>query len=231
MIMNVLIVSIVGGLLCLDRVFIQVLISRPIVAAPVIGLILGDPYTGLIAGAFIELFWIDRLPIGTYVPPNDTIAAVLIAAGAIESGRILGYLPQGLISLAVLIFIPVAIVAQKMELWMIRGNEKPAKEALNDALHGDTRSISKNHLRAALMNWFFPAGLILITLPIGVGVMTWVYPRLPPWNIRGLQLLYGLFPLIGVAVTLNTIRLRGTFPIFCAVFLAMTVILYYLRNV
>ena len=37
MIMNVLIVSIVGGILCLDRIFVQVLISRPIVAAPVIG--------------------------------------------------------------------------------------------------------------------------------------------------------------------------------------------------
>ena len=58
MIVNVLIVSIVGGILCLDRIFVQALISRPIVAAPVIGLILGDPYTGLIAGAFIELFWI-----------------------------------------------------------------------------------------------------------------------------------------------------------------------------
>ena len=70
MIMNVLIVSIVGGILCLDRIFVQVLISRPIVAAPVIGMILGDPYTGLIAGAFIELFWIDRLPIGAAVALN-----------------------------------------------------------------------------------------------------------------------------------------------------------------
>ncbi len=229
MIMNVLIVSIVGGILCLDRVFAQFLISRPIVAAPMIGLILGDPYTGLVAGAFIELFWIDRLPIGAYVPPNDTLAAILIAAGAIESGRILGYLPQGLIALALLIFIPLAIVAQKMELWIIRGNEKLAKEALNDAVHGDTRSISKNHLCAALRNWLYPAGLILISLPIGIGVMTWVYPRLASWNIRGLQLIYGLFPLIGIAVTLNTIRLRGTLPVFCAVFLAMTAILNYFR--
>jgi PTS system mannose-specific IIC component len=228
MIMNILIVSIVGGLLCLDRVFAQFLISRPIVAAPVIGSILGDPYTGLIAGAFIELFWIDRLPIGGYLPPNDTIAAILITAGAIESGRILGHLPQGLITLALLIFIPLAFVAQKMELWIIRGNEKLAKEALNDAVYGDTRSISKNHLYAVLKNWFFPAGLILLALPIGIGVITWVYPRLPSSNIRGLQLIYGLFPLIGIAVTLNTIRLRGTLPVFCAVFLTLTAVLHYL---
>jgi mannose PTS system EIIC component len=231
MILNVLIVSIVGGVLCLDRIFVQALISRPIVAAPVIGMILGDPYTGLIAGAFIELFWIDRLPIGAYIPPNDTIAAVLIAAGAIESGRILGHLPQGLIALAVLIFIPLAVLAQKMELWVVRGNEKLAKDALSDAARGDIRSISRNHLRAALRSWLLPAGMILITLPVGIGVMTWVYPRLTPWILRGLNLVYGLIPLIGAAVALNTINLRGTLPIFCAVFLIMTVILHYIRYV
>ncbi len=99
MVNNVVIVSIVG-LLCLDRVFIQTMISRPVVSAPLIGLILGDPYTGLVSGAFIELFWIDRPAIGAYIPPNDTIAAVLIAAGAIESGRVIGELSQGLIAAA-----------------------------------------------------------------------------------------------------------------------------------
>ena len=70
MILKIIIVSVVGGILCLDRVVLQAMISRPIVAAPVIGLILGDPYTGLIVGAFIELFWIDRFPIGAYFLPT-----------------------------------------------------------------------------------------------------------------------------------------------------------------
>lgn len=231
MIMNILIVSIVGGILCLDRVFVQTMISRPIVAAPVIGLCLGDPYTGLISGAFIELFWSDRLPIGAYIPPNDTIASVLIAAGAIESGKILGDLPPGLIAMAVLIYIPMALVAKKMEFRLILYNEGLAKEALNDALNGDIRSITRNHLRAALSAWILPAGLILITLPIGIGIMTWIYPRLLPSVIRGFQLIYSLIPLIGTAVALNSISLRGMIPIFCAVFLAATVILYYMRYV
>ena len=106
-----------------------------------------------------------------------------------------------------------------MDLWVIRGNEKLARDALSDAAHGDIRSISRNHLRAALRSWLLPTGMILITLPVGIGVMTWVYPRLAPWIIRGLNLIYGLIPLIGAAVALNTINLRGTLPIFCAVFL------------
>jgi len=230
MIMNVLIVSIAGGLFCLDRVFIQTLISRPIVAAPVTGAILGDPYTGLIAGAFIELFWIDHLPIGAYVPPNDTVAAILIAACAIESGRILGHLPQGLIALAVLISVPFAYLAQQMDRWIIRGNERPANDALKNVMDGAPPAIARKHLFAALKTWLLSAGLILIAIPIGIGVMTWGYPRLTPRFIRGLDLVYGLIPLIGTAVTLNTIHLRGALPIFCAVFLSATVILHYIRS-
>jgi PTS system mannose-specific IIC component len=229
MFMNVLIVSIAGGLLCLDRVFIQTLISRPIVAAPVTGAILGDPYTGLIAGAFIELFWIDRLPIGAYVPPNDTVAAILIAACAIESGRILGHLPQGLVALAVLIFVPFAYLAQQLDRWIIRGNEKPADDALKNVLSGAPPAIARKHIFAALKIWLLSTGLILIAIPIGVGIMTWGYPRLTPRIIRGLDLVYGLLPLIGTAVALNTIHLRGALPIFCAVFLTATVILHYIR--
>jgi mannose PTS system EIIC component len=227
---NVLIVSIVGGILCLDRIFVQALISRPIVAGPVIGLILGDPYTGLITGAFIELFWIDRLPIGAYNPPNDTIAAVLIAAGAIESGRILGHLPQELIALAVLIFIPLAFLEQRMELWVVCGNEKLARDTVREAAQGDIRYISRNHLRAALRGWLLPTVMILVAFPLGVGVMTWVYPHLASWIVRALNLLYGTLPLIGAAVAFNTIHQRGALTIFCTVFLMVTVILYYIRN-
>jgi mannose PTS system EIIC component len=230
MIMNILIVSIVGGILCLDRIFVQTLISRPIVAAPVIGLILGDLYTGLIAGAFIELFWIDRIPIGGYIPPGDTIAAVLIAAGAIESGRILGHLTEELIALSVLTFIPLALLEQRMELWVVRGNEKLARAALRDVARGDIRSISRNHLRAALRGWLLPTVMVLIALPIGVGAMTWIYPHLASWIIRGLDLVYGMLPLIGAAVAFNTIHLRGALPIFCVVFLTMTIMLHYIRN-
>jgi PTS system mannose-specific IIC component len=230
MIMNVLIVSIVGGTLCLDRVFVQTLISRPIVSAPLIGTILGDPYTGLIAGAFIELFWIDRLPIGTYIPPNDTIAAVLVTAGAIESGKILGHLPQELIALAVLTFIPLAILEQKMELRVIiRGNEKLAKGAFTAAARGDIRAVSRSHFRAALRSWLLPTAMILIALPLGVGAMSWVYPRLAPWTVRGLNLVYGILPMIGAAAAFNTIHLRGALPILCAVFLITTAILRYIR--
>lgn len=230
MFLDLMIVSAAGGMLCLDRVLIQTMISRPIVAAPVIGLILGDPYTGLIAGAFIELFWIDRVPIGAYVPPNDTMAAILITAAAVGSGRILGDLPQGLIALAVLILVPLGIAAQKMDRWIVRTNEAPAREALDDAVKGDVRAIERRHLTAILKTYLFSFFFILIALPLGAGLLVWLYPRLALWTIRGLTLVYAALPLIGAAVALNTIHLRGTVPVFCATFLIATVILGFIRG-
>ncbi len=230
MILKVMVVSFAGAFLCLDRVVLQVMISRPIVAAPIIGLILGDPYTGLIAGAFIELFWIDRLPIGAYIPPNDTMAAILITASSIESARLLGNISQGLIALSVLIFIPFGVLGQRMELWIIQGNEKLTRDALNDAARGDIRSIARKHLSAILKTYLLSAAFILIALPIGIAAMTWLYPRLAPFVIRGLTLLYSLLPLLGAAVALNTINIRGIVPIFCAVFLAATVVLGLIRS-
>jgi PTS system mannose-specific IIC component len=230
MMLKLIAVSLAGGVLCLDRVVLQAMISRPIVAAPLIGLILGDPYTGLITGAFIELLWIDRLPIGSYIAPNDTVAAILITASSIESAQLLGGISQGLIALAVLIIIPLGILAQRMELWIIKGNEKLVGDALNDAARGDMRSIARKHLFVILKTYLMSVAFILITMPIGIAAMTWLYPRLATQMVRGLTLLYDLFPLLGAAVALNTINIRGSIPIFCAAFLCVTVIIGFIRN-
>lgn len=230
MILKLIAVSFTGGILCLDRIVLQAMISRPIVAAPLIGLILGDPYTGLIAGAFIELFWIDRLPIGAYIPPNDTVAAILSTASSIESARLLGGSSQGLIAFAVLIVVPLWILAQRMELWLGKGNEKLVEEALNDAERGDVGAIARRHRTAILKAYLLSVAFILIAMAVLILVMTWIYPRLASPIIRGLTLLYSLFPLLGAAVALNTVNVRGAIPIFCAAFLCVTAIIGFIRG-
>jgi len=89
------------------------MISRPIVIAPVIGIVLGNPYAGLIIGAMLELFWMDRSPIGIYIPPNDSIAAALAASLAILAGQSLGVVTKELTALSILLAIPFGILAKK----------------------------------------------------------------------------------------------------------------------
>ncbi|MEG1639194.1 MAG: PTS sugar transporter subunit IIC, partial [Erysipelotrichaceae bacterium] len=45
-------------------------INRPIVLAPLVGLILGDLEAGLVIGATLELFFMGAVSIGAYVPPD-----------------------------------------------------------------------------------------------------------------------------------------------------------------
>jgi mannose/fructose/N-acetylgalactosamine-specific phosphotransferase system component IIC len=222
-------VVIAGAILCLDRVAPQVMISRPIVAGPAIGILLNDPYTGLITGALIELFWIDRPPIGAYMPPNDTMAAVLIAAASIESGRLLGGPSSGLIVLAVLLYMPLSYLARRMELQLCRGNEELAEAALRHAEHGEIRAIAGLHLTAILRAYLAAAVFILVALPPGIALLTWIYPLLAEWTVRGLIMVYGILPLIGTAVALNAVKVRGAVPLFCGIFLAATVVIRLVR--
>ncbi len=231
MIANVIITSVVGGFLCLDRVFLLLMISRPIVAAPLIGFILGDPYTGLVAGAFTELFWIDRLPMGMYIPPNSTITAILITASSIEAGHLLGFMPRGMFALAVLVFVPFGHFAQKMDIWIVRGNEKLADEALRDVMKIDGNSLSRKHFFPLLKTWAFSGGFIMVALGAGIPLLAFLYPALPGWTGRGLEILYPLLPLIGTAVALNSVHVRGFFPVFCGVFLFAGALFYYIRGI
>ena len=63
--MSWLAVALWGGAVGLDATsFPQVMISRPIVAAAVTGLLLGEPLAGIGVGVILELFALVILPIG-----------------------------------------------------------------------------------------------------------------------------------------------------------------------
>jgi PTS system mannose-specific IIC component len=218
---KIILISFVGGLLCLDRVFIQAMISRPIIIAPVIGSILGDPYAGLIIGAILELFWIDRLPIGIYIPPNDSIAAAMAASTAILTSQALGIVTKELIALSILLAIPFGILAKKMDVKIIESNNVLSDQALDDAKALNISAIErKTYLGLAKVSIFYIALLFILQL-IFIPVMIWIYPKLPvPVNAM-LSLTYYFLPLVGIAVALNTIKLRRAIPVFCAIFLVV----------
>lgn len=74
-----------GTLVALDLVSVpQVMISRPVVAGTIAGLIAGDLEAGLRVGVLFELFALDVLPIGAVRYPDygpATVAAVALASG------------------------------------------------------------------------------------------------------------------------------------------------------
>lgn len=218
-------IALLGGVICLDRVVLQAMISRPIVAGPLIGMFLSEPLTGLTIGAFIELLWIDRLPMGLYTPPNDSVAAILATAGTILAGRELGAFPRELIALGILLFLPSALLARQVDVWVIKTNDRLSQRAAEYARLGDIRGLAREH-RYGFVKVFAGAFLIIVVCLVpGVMVLKWAFPLLPERALKALSYTYCFIPLLGIAVALNTIKLRGTIPFFAGIFLLATLVM------
>ncbi|HRS84037.1 MAG TPA: PTS sugar transporter subunit IIC [Smithellaceae bacterium] len=227
MLTQIVILSLVGGLLCLDRIFLQAMLSRPIVIAPVTGFFLGDSYTGLIIGAIFELFWMDRAPIGIYIPPNDSIASAFAAALAILAGQSLGAVTKELTALSVLLAVPFGILAKKIDVRMMSANDLLSDRALEAARTLNLRAIENMTYLALGRAFVFYAGLLLILQLIFIPAVIWLYPKLPVQIGDALSLTYYFLPVLGTAVALGTIKLRGAVPVFCAIFLAAALTMDY----
>jgi PTS system mannose-specific IIC component len=201
------------------------MIARPVIAAPLVGIFLGDLYSGLLIGALIELFWIDRLPIGTFVPPNDSITAILIAASSILSSQIIGHNFREIMTFSILIFIPFGFIGQKMDIFYIQLNDRLSKGALRCAEQSDINGIALRHLLSPVLYFFFSFFFILIFLFPGVSLILFIFPHFSPSIIKALNFIFLFFPLLGISVALNTIHHRGMIPVFCGIFLVIITIL------
>lgn len=227
---DIIIIALCGSLLCLDRVFIQAMISRPVVIAPIVGLLLNNLYAGLMIGALIELIWIDRLPIGTYIPPNDSIAAVVATAIAAMAGSNLGNISPELIALSVLLAIPCGMLAKQIDVMVVQSNNVMSDKALADAQKGDVRAIERKNYLGLIRVFLFYAVFLLAVQAALVPSVIWVFPGLNDILLRALSFTYYFLPLLGIAVAINMLKLRNTIPIVCAVFLVVAVLLEFFHG-
>lgn len=225
MLTKIILLSFWGGVFCLDRVFIQAMISRPVVIAPLVGILLNNIYAGLIIGAFIELVWIDRIPVGTYIPPNDSIAAVIATSVAVIAGQKIGGVFPQLISLSILIAIPFGLLAKKMDALIIKSNENLSDMALEDAKKSNILNIERKVFWGLCKVLFCTVGYLFIAQIILIPLVIRVYPLLPPSVISTLLFANYFLPLLGIAVAINTFKLRGAIPVFCAIFLIVAVLM------
>ena len=227
MLTEIILIAICGSLFCLDRVFIQAMVSRPVVIAPLIGFFLNNLYAGLIVGALIELIWIDRLPLGTYIPPNDSIAAVVAISVTGIAGSILGRVPPELIAFVVLLAIPCGMIAKKMDVLMIKSNDTLSDQALEDARENNMKAIEIKSCLGLLKVFLSYALFLFVAQMILTPFVIWIFPKFYEVPLRALAFTYYFLPLLGIAVAMNMLKLRNTIPIICAVILIAATIMEY----
>jgi PTS system mannose-specific IIC component len=226
---KILLIAAAGGAMCLDRVVIQAMISRPVVAGALTGWMLGDAAAGLLVGALVELFWIDHLPIGTYIPPNETFVTVLaVSAVVLNGGGAPGGPPREAVALALLLFLPAAYLAQRGEHALVMRNEELARRAVAAGEQGDPDTVARLHWTALGRYWLLAAGLLAILLAVGVPLLSWLLANLSDPVRAALRLTYFTFPLLGMAAALKAFSQRRALPVFCAFYLVAAVVLEWL---
>jgi mannose PTS system EIIC component len=200
----VVILSIVGGLLHLDRTAaFQFLISRPLVSSTVTGLILGDVKTGLMIGMVLELLWLGTQPLGTALPPDDTIVAVAAPAAGIIAGRLLGSMDASLLGLALLISLPLSEAGRMLDSKVRKINGiflARAKAAVKD---GDIRKVERQSFAGLISFFLFFTLLSGMAVSYALGVTYVLYPHLGRVVIVALTWVFWSLPFFGCGAVLG----------------------------
>ena len=115
---EILLVSLWGGIVALDTTAaLQIMISRPLVACTIAGLILGNAPVAFLFGMLMELVYICELPVGAATFSEGNVGAVVAAALAVLILRVSPRLSLVLtISLAIAIGMSIVggILVKKM---------------------------------------------------------------------------------------------------------------------
>ncbi|MDO5085375.1 PTS sugar transporter subunit IIC [Erysipelotrichaceae bacterium OH741_COT-311] len=85
-ILQIILLAIVTFIFAIDQFSLTELLYRPIIACPIIGIILGDAQTGLAIGGTYELMMIGNMPVGGAQPPNAVLGGIVAMIFAVKSG-------------------------------------------------------------------------------------------------------------------------------------------------
>ncbi len=211
----------------LDRVaLVQIMISRPLVAAPLTGLVLGNPLVGLEVGMLLELLWLGRLPVGAAIPPDDTQVAVGATVLALSVGQSLDLSGMPMVILAVLIAIPLGKFGQVFDRLARHANDRLAVSAHTALTAGSTRELERYHLFGLASFALANLATALVIVLIGSFVLYSVAPLLiGAVREAGLSLQYSLI-MVGAASLLGTINVNRSLSLFCAAFTGTMLVLW-----
>ncbi len=219
-------VSVVVGL---DRTAaFQFMLSRPIVAAPLTGLMLGAPATGLQIGVMVELLWLGRLPIGAAIPPDDTQVAVGATALAVGLGSVLGMTGPAFAVLAVLTALPVGKIGQVFERLVRQRNVRLTQRAEQALAEGRLAQIEGEHLRGLFFFALAALATYAVIVFVGTGILYFLAPLLIDPVSEAESWFRLIFVLIGTSVILGSMNVSRAISLFGASFATAFLMLWLL---
>ena len=211
----------------LDRTAaLQVMISRPLVAGPLTGWVLGDAVAGLEVGSLIELLWLGRLPVGAAVPPDDTQVAVGGTALAVLAAPSLGMAGLPFTLLCTLLALPLGKVGQLFDRFARHLNGRLVQRVQQELQDGRLAVVDRCHMMGLVNFGLSSLASYFVIVILGTLALHWLAPILyAPVAHCADWLRLGL-PLVGAAALLGTINVSRAPLLFGVSFAAVLLILW-----
>jgi len=159
---KIILAAIVAGVLSIDRnAFGQFQLSRPMVSAFIMGVVLGHPVEGAVVGLIFEVLFLSSLPVGSFIPYHplfpSLISVLLISMyeGPHQSMELIG--------LAVLFGVPTAFLDRAVNIQWRRSNERAFHRAMVYLRLGRTDLVQLQHILSALRAGVYHGGSFLLT--------------------------------------------------------------------
>ncbi|MFA9488604.1 MULTISPECIES: PTS mannose/fructose/sorbose/N-acetylgalactosamine transporter subunit IIC [unclassified Mannheimia] len=188
--LTALFVALWAGICALDDIGTQ-MIRRPLLIAPVVGLIMGDLETALIIGATLEVMWMGIGNVGAYSAPD------MISGTAI--GTALG-IAAGEAATAVALAVPTSLLAQQLLILYRSGICALNPIAERWAASGDFDKIFRINYIPMIIAFSIRAIPTFLAVYYGADIIAQAVAALPTKVITGLNVAGKIIPVIGIGL-------------------------------
>lgn len=187
------------------------LITQPVCSGLLVGLILGDPTSGLAVGAAVQLIFLAPSGFGGVVPTDKPAAGIISAAAVITTGIS--------IEAGVVLAVPASLLFAQLHtvrrlaasIWVHMADQYAEK--------GNTRGIVlAGTLYPAIFKIFLFWVPMTLMIYFGMDHVGSIVNGLPIWLSNGLTVTGTLLPALGFAMTIRMIGRRELMPFFLAGF-------------
>ncbi|EPI29502.1 PTS mannose/fructose/sorbose/N-acetylgalactosamine transporter subunit IIC [Enterococcus faecalis] len=179
--------------------------NRPIVVAPLVGLVLGDLDTGIKLGATLELVFMGAFPVGASNPPDFVSGTIIATAYVIMSGQS--------ISSAVVLAVPIATLVLLIDnlqmTFLLTGASHLADK---EAKRGNIQGVERIQLIAGIGNKVLLALIVALGFYLGVPFIEKVLSYVPDFITHGLDIAAGIIPAIGFAMLARMMVTKKMIP-------------------
>lgn len=216
--MQVVLLAIVAFFLAIDQYSLTETFQRPIVACPIIGLILGDVTTGLVVGGTYELMMIGNMPVGGAQPPNAVLGGIVAMVFAVKSGMDVNAALGASIAFALFGQYAVTLTFSFMS-YLMASADKAAENA-------DPKGILRvNLISAAILGTLFAVFAVLAYFGgEALGTVLETYSAKLSWFMGGLSAAGGMMRYVGFAVLLRIMLANDMWGIYFAGFAAAAIL-------